>query len=114
MSALPEGGPGADFPAGFSLPWRLLRAPRRTTGHERRRLDPEHGLLKLAERIIDRFMARYVYPHVRGLWHPYSWLLPRRFAVAVAAVTPPLWPHEADDLRVLLLSDIHTGAFLHP
>jgi predicted MPP superfamily phosphohydrolase len=101
-------------PAGFSLPWRPLRAPRRTTGHERRWLDPEHGLLKRAERFIDRVTARYVYPHVLGAWQPYSWLLPRRFALAVATVTPPLWPRGADDLRVLLLSDIHTGAFLHP
>jgi predicted MPP superfamily phosphohydrolase len=48
------------------------------------------------------------------VWHPYCWLLPRRFSLAVATVTPPRWPRAADDLRVLLLSDIHTGAFLHP
>jgi predicted MPP superfamily phosphohydrolase len=101
--------------AGFSLPWRPLGPPRRTTGRERRRLlAPRRGLLKRAERILDRFTARYVYPHLLGVWHPYSWLLPRRFSLAVATVTPPRWPRDADDLRVLLLSDIHTGAFLHP
>ena len=104
----------ADVPPVFSLPWRTLHAPRRTTGHERRRLDPERGLLKRAERLIDRLTARYVYPHLLGVWQPYSWLLPRRFALAVATISPPLWPPEVHELRVLLLSDIHTGAFLHP
>jgi predicted MPP superfamily phosphohydrolase len=110
----PQAGPRAVVPAGFSLPWRELRAPRRTTGRERRWLDPERGLLKRSERLIDRFTARYVFPHLLGVWHPYCWLLPRRFSLAVATVTPPLWPDNADDLRLLLLSDIHTGAFLHP
>jgi uncharacterized protein len=108
-----EAGHRVDVPAGFSLPWRPLRRSRRTTDRECRWLDPEGGLLKRAERIIDRLTARYVYPHLLGVWHPYCWLLPRRFSLAVATVTPPLWPRDADDLRVLLLSDIHTGAFLH-
>jgi hypothetical protein len=62
---------------------------RRTTGRERRWLDPEGGLLKRTERIIDRLTARYVYPHLLGVWHPYCWLLPRRFSLAAATVTPP-------------------------
>jgi predicted MPP superfamily phosphohydrolase len=103
----------ADIPATFALPWRALPPPRRTTGRERRWIDPEHGALKRAERILDRFAARYVYPHLLGVWHPYCWQLPRRFSLAVATLTPPRWPRSAD-LRVLLLSDIHTGAFLHP
>jgi hypothetical protein len=110
----PAAGQRVDVPGGFSLRWRPLRPPRRTTGRERRWLEPRRGLLKRAERIIDRFTARYVYPHLLGVWHPYCWLLPRRFSLAVATVTPPRWPRAADDLRVLLLSDIHTGAFLHP
>jgi predicted MPP superfamily phosphohydrolase len=101
-------------PAGFSLAWRQLPPPRCTTGRERRWLDPKRGLLKRAERIIDRFAARYVFPHLLGVWHPYCWQLPRRFSLAVATVTAPLWPDSADALRVLLLSDIHTGPFLYP
>ena len=75
---------GVDVPAGFSLPWRELRGPRRTSGRERRWLDPQHGLIKRSERIIDRLAARYVYPHLFGVWHPYCWHLPRRFSLAVA------------------------------
>jgi predicted MPP superfamily phosphohydrolase len=70
--------------------------------------------LKRTERGVDRFATRYLYPHMFGVWHPYCWLLPRRFSLAAATVLPPSWPREADDLRVLHLSDIHTGAFLHP
>jgi len=110
----PEVSHRVDVPGGFSLPWRQLRPPQRTTGRERRWLHPERGLLKRAERIIDRLTARYLYPHVLGVWQPYCWLLPRRFSLAVATVTPPLWPRDVDGLRVLLLSDIHTGPFLHP
>ena len=110
----PQGAPRAAVPAGFSLAWRQLPPPRRTTGRERRRLDPKRGLLKRAQRIIDRFAARYIVPHLLGVWHPYSWLLPRRFTLATATVTAPLWPNTADGLRVLLLSDIHTGPFLRP
>src|SRR5215813_7513738 len=109
-----QAGPRAAVPAGFSLPWRQLRPPQPTTGRERRWLDPERGLLRRAERIIDRFAARYVLPHLLGVWHPYCWLLPRRFSLAVATVAVPLWPDTVDALRVLLLSDIHTGPFLHP
>ena len=102
------------MPTGFSLSRRQLPPPRRTTGRERRLLDPKRGLLKRAERIIDRFAARHVLPHLLGVWHPYCWQLPRRFSLAAATVTAPLWPDTADALRVLLLSDIHTGPFLHP
>jgi len=104
----------ANLAPGFSLPCRQLPPPRRTTGRERRWLDPYRGLLKRAERGVDRFATRYVYPHVFGIWHPYCWLLRRRFSLAAATVMPPRWPCDADDLRILLLSDIHTGAFLHP
>lgn len=99
-------------PTAFPLAWRRLPPPRPTTGRERRWIDPAYGLFKQTERLVDLFTARYVYPHLFGIWHPYCWLLPRRFALAVATVTPPRWPSGADGLRILLISDIHTGPFL--
>ena len=104
----------AELPSGFALPWRRLPPARRTTGLERRRLDPFRGLFKRTERGLDRIATRYVLPYVFGIWHPYCWLLPRRFSLGVATVTPWRWPREADGLRILLLSDVHTGAFLRP
>ena len=61
------------------VPHRPLPALRVMTGRERRWLDAQHGLIKRSERLLDRVVARYVYPHLFGLWHPYCWQLPRRF-----------------------------------
>ncbi len=103
-----------ELPGGFPLQWRRLPPARRTTGRERRWIDPQRGVLKGIERALDRVTARYVYPHLLGIWHPYCWLLPRRFALSVGTLAPPRWSRPAHDLRVLHLSDIHCGAFLHP
>ncbi len=61
---------------------------------------------------MNRFFARWVYPTVFFSWHPYGWLLQRRFAVAEATVEPPLWPAGTPELTVLVVSDIHCGPFL--
>ncbi len=87
---------------------------RRTSGRERRWLDVEHGAVKRAEQAIDRFTARWIYPHLFALWHPYCWLLPRRVTVATGTLAPPRWPRHADGLRILHVSDIHCGPFLRP
>jgi len=84
------------------------------TGRERRRLNPNKGLLKVLERRVDVLVSRFLYPHLLGLWHPYSWLLPRRFSLAEISVSPGGWPKAVAPLKVLLISDIHTGIFLKP
>ena len=84
------------------------------TGKKRRWLNPTSGLLKLSERAIDRVASRYIYPHVIGIWSPYSRQLPRRFCLAETNLCPQRWPKTLRRLRVLLLSDIHTGPFLRP
>jgi predicted MPP superfamily phosphohydrolase len=93
---------------------RRLSPPRRMTGKERRWLDPNKGLFKVFEREIDFLVSRFVYPHLLGLWHPYNWLLPRRFSLAEISLSPAGWPKDLARLKVLLLSDIHTGIFLKP
>jgi predicted MPP superfamily phosphohydrolase len=93
---------------------RQLAPPRQTTGRERRWLNPNKGLLKMFERDIDFVVSRYVYPHLLGVWNPYSWILLNRFSLAEASVAPPLWPTGLAPLKILLLSDIHTGIFLKP
>jgi hypothetical protein len=84
------------------------------TGKERRWLDPNRGLFKVFERAIDRYVSRHIFPHLLGIWHPYTWLLPRRFCLAETALAPIGWPKAMPPIRVLLLSDIHTGTFLKP
>lgn len=93
---------------------RTLPPPRRMTGLERRWLNPQRGFLKVIERATDRLFSRHVYPHLAGIWSPYSWLLPRRFSLAEASLAPPLWPVSLGRLTILHVSDIHTGAFYRP
>ena len=84
------------------------------SGRERRWINPAKGLVKILERNLDRVVSRYLYPHLSRVWTPYSWLLERRFVVTDASVSPVGWPANLDRLRVLLISDIHTGIFLKP
>lgn len=93
---------------------RQLAAPRRMSGRERRRINPNHGLIKLCDRYADIFLSRFVYPFLEPVWNPYSWLLERRFSVAETKLSPPLWPRGIAPLRVLLITDIHAGIFLKP
>jgi hypothetical protein len=82
------------------------------TGRERRWIHPNWGLIKVLERNIDILVSRFLYPHLSRVWNPYSWLLERRFTLAETRVSPVGWPREINSLRLLLISDIHTGIFL--
>jgi predicted MPP superfamily phosphohydrolase len=82
------------------------------TGRERRWLNPNRGPLKILERNLDILISRFIYPHLAPVWNPYSRLLERRFGLTEAELSPPGWPPGGDRLRVLLISDIHTGIFL--
>lgn len=84
------------------------------TGRERRWLNPNRGPLKILERNLDLIVSRFLYPRLGHLWSPYSRLLERRFGVADIEVSPAGWPVGGPRLRVLLISDIHTGIFLKP
>ena len=63
---------------------------------------------------MDILVSSFLFPHMARIWNPYSWLLDRRFGLAETSVSPAGWPKEVDALRVLLISDIHTGIFLRP
>lgn len=84
------------------------------TGKERRWLNPNKGLFKVVERRLDFVVSRFVYPHLLGLWNPYSSLLARRFSLAQIRVSPQGWPKDLAPLKALLISDIHAGIFLKP
>jgi predicted MPP superfamily phosphohydrolase len=93
---------------------RQLSAPQVVTGRERRRINPNHGYIKLLERNVDMVVSGLLYPHLSRIWNPYSWLLQRRFSLATASISPWNWPRDLDPTRVLLISDIHAGIFLKP
>lgn len=119
MTAMPDRGrrrsePDDARPASATLPRHPLPPVRRMTGRERRWVNPNRGFVKLLERRIDRLFSRYVYPHLLGIWSPYSWQLPRRLCITEGSVAPTPWPAKMSPLRVLLLSDLHVGPFLLP
>lgn len=84
------------------------------TGNERRHIDPNRGLIKLLERYLDIAISRFVFPLVGHFWSPYCWILEKRFTVTTATLSPPRWPAGLARLRVLLITDIHSGIFLQP
>src|SRR5215471_9935348 len=84
------------------------------TGRERRWVNPNNGLLKIFERNVDMLVSKFLFPHMARIWNPYSWLLDRRFVLAETSLAPSRWPKEVAPLKVLLISDIHTGIFLRP
>ena len=84
------------------------------TGNERRRINPNRGLIKLCERYTDILVSRFVYPLIGHLWSPYSWLLEKRFTLTEAKLSPAGWPRGLAPLRLLLITDIHAGIFLQP
>ena len=91
-----------------------LAPPKPLSGKERRLLNPNHGLVKLFERNMDRLISRFLYPHLSAIWNPYARVIERRFRVAETTLSPAGWPPGLPPLRVLLLSDIHCGIFLKP
>ncbi|HWO40783.1 MAG TPA: hypothetical protein VNO43_03155, partial [Candidatus Eisenbacteria bacterium] len=93
---------------------RRLGPPRVMTGRERRRINPNNGLIKVLERKADLLISRFIYPRLAHFWAPYTSVLHRRFTLAETAISPRGWPKRAGRLRVLLLSDIHAGIFLAP
>lgn len=83
------------------------------TGKERCRINPNKGWIKLLERNADIVISRFLYPHMASFWSPYCWLLQKRFSLGEITVAPIGWPQDVAPLRILLITDIHTGVFLH-
>ncbi|HEX2929069.1 MAG TPA: metallophosphoesterase [Candidatus Binatia bacterium] len=93
---------------------RQLPPARVMTGRERRRLNPNRGVIKLCERYLDILFSRFVFPRFGHLWSPYCWVLEQGFALAKSRLAPAGWPRALAPLRVLLITDIHAGIFLKP
>jgi predicted MPP superfamily phosphohydrolase len=93
---------------------RKLGAARFITGRERRHINPNRGLVKVLERYADILISRFIYPHLTPFWNPYRWILEKRFQLGEAKIVPPGWPRGLAPLRLLLITDIHAGIFLHP
>jgi uncharacterized protein len=104
--------PTANLPSIFKT--QPLPPLRTITGKERRLMNPNLGLIKLAERYLDILFSRFIFPWFGHIWSPYCWVLDRRFRLAQGTLSPSGWPRGLAPLRVLLITDIHAGIFLKP
>jgi predicted MPP superfamily phosphohydrolase len=93
---------------------RRLPPARILIGTERRRINPNRGLIKLGERYADLLVSRFIYPLLGHVWSPYCWILEQRFRLAETTISPNDWPRGLAPLKVLLITDIHGGIFLKP
>ena len=91
-----------------------LQPPRVAHPLPRSPLSPLGRWFRRAERRFNLEMGRYVFPYVPGLHQVYGVQLRRNLRLGEAVVTLPRLPAAFDGCRILLITDIHTGPFLHP
>ncbi len=91
-----------------------LGAPRPAMARLRRLFDPAHGWFRAIERETNILLSRHIWPFTPGLTRPYGLLLERQLTLSDAEVRVEGLPAPFDGLRVLLVTDIHTGPFLAP
>ena len=110
---LPRAGdgpaPAAAAPGVRPLPPAIAAAPRR-----RRWLQPATGWFRRIERGVNQFLSRRVYPRIPGLHHIYGVQLRRQLTVLEGEIPIDRLPAACDGLTILLVTDIHSGAFLGP
>ncbi|TDI43973.1 MAG: metallophosphoesterase [Acidobacteria bacterium] len=108
--------PGEESAAGLRLPLRreVLAPPREAHPLPRPPMGPVGHWLRRLERRFNLEMGNRVYPHIPGMRLPYSYQLQRNLVLTVAEVEVRRLPAAFDGTRVLLMTDIHTGPFLHP
>jgi len=92
----------------------VLAPPREAHPVPRPPLGPLGQWLRRLERRVNLEMGCHVYPYIPGMRLPFSYQLRRNLTLAVAEVDVCRLPAAFDGTRVLLMTDIHAGPFLHP
>ena len=100
----PERSPG--------LRCRALAPPAEATLRARRLFHPKRGWFRRLERRVSHVLSRHVYPHVPFLHFPYERILRRQLTVAEADISVRGLEPPFDGLRLLLVTDVHTGPFI--
>jgi predicted MPP superfamily phosphohydrolase len=93
---------------------RHLAEPAPARPRRRPLFQPERGWFRRLERAVSLWLARHVFPWMPGLASIYSAQVRRMLVLSDATVhLPGLRPGLAG-MKVLLLTDVHAGPFLHP
>lgn len=118
VAALPFSGEGALAGDDARPHPRLARAPfpDPSLAHPtpRRFFDPVEGWVRKLERSVSLTLSRKLFPRIPGAALPYD--LQVRHGLTVSETEIPIHglPPALDDLRVLLITDLHAGPFLSP
>jgi len=100
-------GPGDPRLGHEILPEAHLARPR-----PRLYFNPVTGWFRRFERAANQFLSHRVFSKVSWIDWPYAAQLDRRLTVSEAEIPIPSLPLPFDGVRVLLITDIHTGPFL--
>jgi hypothetical protein len=109
LPAPPEARRGA-----LPLGRHRLAAPHAAEPRARRWLDPATGWFRRLERWLSYALSRTVFPRLPGMSAPYAWQLDRALTVSEAEVALRGLPGPFAGLRMLLVTDVHSGPFLAP
>lgn len=89
-----------------------LEAPHPARFRRRRLFDPVQGWFRRLERGANLFLSYHLLPRVPFIHRPYAWQLDRHLTVSEADIPVAGLPPALDGLRLLLITDIHTGPFI--
>jgi predicted MPP superfamily phosphohydrolase len=100
--------PQPDLPLGREE----MDAPHETTRRRRRLFDPVQGWFRRLERSANLFLSYHLLPRVPFIDRPYAVQLDHCLTVSEADIPLAGLPATLDGLRVMLITDIHTGPFI--
>ena len=93
---------------------RTLDEPEIVHPHRRHLFHPKRGWFRRLERWLSSLLSARIYPHFPILGAVYSRQIERDLTVAEVEIGIRSLGSAFDGLQLLLVSDIHTGAFLPP
>jgi len=80
----------------------------------RRLFDPIHGWFRRFERHANLWLSRYLFGNVPGIHAAYTLQLERHLTVMEGEIAVRGLPEAFRGVRLLLITDLHTGPFLAP
>jgi predicted MPP superfamily phosphohydrolase len=92
---------------------QALEPPHEARPRRRWLFDPVQGWFRRLERSANLFLSYHLLPRVPFIDRPYGWQLDRALTVSEADIPVPGLPRALDGVRLLLITDIHTGPFVN-
>jgi hypothetical protein len=111
IDEIPASSPGLEIPPNGPIRDRLDE-PSEAQARRRPLFDPASGWFRRFERAASMYLSRTVFPRVPGLHRIYDAQLRQNLSLSEADITMHGLSQAFDGLRILLITDVHTGPFL--